>query len=420
MLQPRRLRPLLLTLAAILAAGPATAQEAPAPPPQPTAPADSVPADPSPGDLVLLVFNDGNRVEGTFVRAEQAHVLVRIANVETPIARADLSALIVRASPAAEFRTLRAALKDTDTERRLDLALWARDKGLLDDALREIEDVVRLDPRQPDAPRIRDEIRSLIALRDRAAPDRPRPTQPEAPAAIAPTRPALGQFPLLTNDEINTIKVYEVDLVNPPRIVISRETIDRLLTRYADHPLIPQTRDAKEQFRALPPEKILEVMFRVRARDLYPEVRVNDNPESMKKFRDQVHSAWLINNCATTRCHGGSAAGRLLLTNRAPNAEPNFYTNFIILNNFVTAEGRPLLNWAEPEKSSLLQMGLPRDEATIAHPEVKGWTPVFRSREDRRYQQAIEWMKMMYRPRPEYPVAYPPKASEPPPAPTPR
>jgi len=358
------------------------------------------------GDRVLLVFLDGQRVEGEFVRGEPGFAIVKVSNVETPFERSKLSQIIVVEPPAEQFVRLRAAIKDSDIERRIDLAAWARENGLYDEGLAEAEGVLLIDPGHADAIRLRAELSSLIRLRDAAGSGE----SPSAPSRPAPaTRPGLGDFPLLTPEQVNTIKVYEVDLKDPPKITVSRETVDRLLTRYADHPLIPTSREAKDGFRALPPEKILETMFKVRARDLYPEVRVVDNPASMKKFRDQVHSAWLVNNCATTRCHGGSAAGRLLLTNRRPNADDRVYTNFLIIDRFKTTEGRSLINWGEPERSILLQMGLPRDDAITPHPDVKGWSPTFRTRDDRRFRQAVEWMRMMYRPRPDYGVEYPPR-----------
>ncbi len=383
-------------------------------------------SEPAPGDRVLLVFLDGTRVEGEFLRSEPRFVIVKVSNVESPFDRRTLAQVVVQETPKARFRALKAGLKDSDVERRIDLAIWARDQRLFEEGLAEAEAVLRIDPANAEAEELRRELAMLVLLRERqGAP----PTGGEessdgskdgqegagedsgtdAPPRGAPRRPRVDEFPLLTDAQVGLMKVYEVDLKNPPRINIPRETVDRLLVRYADHPLIPSTREAKEAFRLLPPERILETMFRVRARDLYGEVQVLDNPASMKKFRDQVHSAWLINNCATTQCHGGSAAGRLLLTNRRPNADRSVYTNFLILDRFRTMDQRRLIDWNEPERSVLLQMGLPRDDAIVPHPEVRGWTPAFRTRDDRRFRNAVEWIGMMYRPRPEYPLEYPPK-----------
>lgn len=70
--------------------------------------------------------------------------------------------------------------------------------------------------------------------------------------------------------------------------------------------------------------------------------------------------------------------------------------------------GQSLISYARPETSPLLQLGLPRDDSASPHPEVDGWRPVFRSRDDRRFLQAVEWLRSMHRPRPEIPIQYEP------------
>lgn len=387
--------------------------EPPTPPPTEQTPKRTQPPPPAPGDRVLLVFADGRRVEAVLVRDEPAHVVVRIAKVETPVERSMLSAVIVQDSPLTEFRRLRAAIKDTDAERRIDLALWARDHQLYEAARDEVGAVLKLEPQNADARRLAGELEQLIALRDRGGSDQVKSGPDAEPGEHRepPRRPVAGTFPLLTTEQINLLRVYEIDLKNPPKLSIARETIDKLFTRYADNPLVPSSREGREAFRALPPEQVLEVMYRARARDLYPEVRVLDNPASFKFFRDKVNTTWLVTRCASTACHGGSDAGPLLLYNRRPTSDACVYTNFLILDRSKTSAGKPLIDWSEPEKSPLLLLALPPDDSPIPHPKVKGWTPAFRTRDDRRFQEAIEWMKMMYRPRPEYPVSYTPPAS---------
>ena len=59
-------------------------------------------------------------------------------------------------------------------------------------------------------------------------------------------------------------------------------------------------------------------------------------------------------------------------------------------------------------------MALSRSASLTPHPDVgrgpgsRGWRPVFRSTEDRRFQQAVDWIRSMYRPRPDYPIDYQP------------
>jgi hypothetical protein len=139
----------------------------------------------------------------------------------------------------------------------------------------------------------------------------------------------------------------------------------------------------------------------------------------MERFRNDVHRTWLINGCATTRCHGGEKAGRLYLSTTRVNTDETAYTNFLIVDRYRTDSGIGLINYEEPVRSPLLQAGLPRKDALYPHPEVPGpngrgdlWRPVFRSTRDTGYEQAVEWIQSMYRPRPEYPVEYtPPRPS---------
>jgi hypothetical protein len=208
--------------------------------------------------------------------------------------------------------------------------------------------------------------------------------------------------------------VYEIDLTNPPRLLIPRELIAALLTRYADDPQVPATPEQREALYQARPSQILELLYRLKAHDLYPMVKVLEDPASIQAFKRDVHQGWVLNGCASTRCHGGENAGRLVLK-RTRMADPaTYYTNFLILDRFRLADGSALIKYDEPEKSPLIQMAMPRQQATRPHPAVRNaagidqWKPSIRSRDDRRYKAAIDWIRSMYRPRPDYGIAYDP------------
>ncbi len=351
--------------------------------------------------------SEGERFEAQFVSDDGKSLRVRIAGIVVSIVRESVERLVVLDPPLDRYRQMRALIADSDLDRLVLLAQWLQRRRLYAEAVRELEHVLGRDPTHGEAIRLHREVEQQAALAGRT---RQEPENPPAPTERppAPTRPRPGDFPLLSPEQINLMKVYEVDLSNPPRLVIGRETIQRLLTQYADDPLIPATRDGRARFMSKPPQEILDLMFRLRARDLYAEVQVLDQPESMRLFRDHVHAAWLVNTCATTRCHGGSQAGRLQLTNYRPTSDASVYTNFLILERFVTKDGQRLINYEEPEKSVLLQMSLPRDDSSAPHPDVPGWRPAFRNRNERRFEQAVEWIRSMYRPRPEFPIEYSP------------
>jgi hypothetical protein len=376
---------------------------------------------PVPGDPVLLIYTNRQKVEGVLVEQRPGAIVVRIGGIDVTVRPSELDRMVRLPSVAERFRQMRGVLRDNDVRGRIALARWARDRGLFDDAIVMIDEALEIEPTNGEALALRPILEQLRALderkraRDAAAPDRkPQEQSPDIRAM------RILDFPLLSPEEVNLIKVYEVDIADPPRMVVNRDTIDALLQRYAGSPGIPTTRAGREAFRRLPPADILQTMFRLGARELYPEVEVIGNPVSMNQFRDAVHAGWLINACATTRCHGGNAAGRLQLFNRKATNERSFYTNFLILDRYRLETGRPLIDYDAPDRSVLLHMGLAQDDALWPHPEVDGWKPVFRDRRARNFRRAVEWISSMYKPRPDYPITYIPPGAEPSPAPVER
>lgn len=373
----------------------------------------SSPRSPQPGDDVLVVLDGGDRIEGELVRSDEQSIGVRIAGVVVSFDRGRIERMVVLDPPEVRYRRLRASIADDDVEHLVMLAEWLQRRRMFREALVELDTALKADPTHAEAIRLKRIVAELAALAERRGPadgaDRERE---RAEAGRFPSRPAPGEFPLLTPEEINLIKVYEIDLRDPPKVIVPRSTILRLLNEYGDDPLIPGTREGREAFLRKDARDILDVMFRLRARDLYGQVTVLDHPRSMRLFRDQVHAAWLVNSCASTRCHGGSDGGRLRLYNYRPTAAESVYTNFLILERFTMQDGKRLIDYDEPERSPLLQMGLPRDDARTPHPVVRGWSPIFRNRDARRFVQGVEWIRSMYRPRPDYPIEYPPPSAK--------
>ena len=364
---------------------------------------------PVPGDDVLLIYESGERVEGVLERVEPDTYLVRISGVTVRVRPADLRDLVKLPPVRERYRQLRAVVREDDADALAALAEWSQRRGLLDEAVELIEMAIELEPFDLDLQRQRDVTVKLRDLARRRA-DEPGADPDEArdPSRVAPPPERIADFPLLTPEQVNLIKVYEVDLEDPPRILIPREVVDSFLEEYADNPLVPRDRAGRQAFRRRPASQILELMFRVRARQYYEEVTILGHPGSMRRFRDWVNAAWLANRCSSTRCHGGASGGRLLLFDRRPRDERVAYTNFLIIDRFRLEDGRPLIDYASPADSILLHAGLPRDDAIWPHPDVPGWSPVFRSRRDRGFRRAADWIASMYRPRPEYPIEYTP------------
>lgn len=407
----------------------------------PASPDDAVDEEPE-TQITLL---DGRQISGFLIRQDDAKVYLRVAGIDSPFPRSEIVRTEVLASVSQRYREMRAAISDSDADRLVLLAEWLRMRHRYDDALREVEAALKADPDH----RYASELKVLIAkqrelalmAKAKAATRENAAVTRQGAAAGASSKGQPDAFPRISPEDVNIIRVYEVDLKNVPRMVISRELVEELLKTHGPGVfealkdrfngsdlmrLIVRKGNDVEAFRdnevvaaiaSLPASAFLEIMFdsRVRARELYAKVRVIEDPAAMKMFRDSVHGAWLHNNCATSKCHGGEDAGRLWLATRQPNSDATVYTNFLILNSFKLADGTPLLDMTKPEASPLMQLGLLRKVSKFPHPpvprgtsKVDAWRPVFRETSERRYQEAMQWIGALYRPRPEYPVKYTP------------
>lgn len=360
----------------------------------------------------ILHLVGGRQLQARLISRSDAEIVVRVGPIPTSYKRSEVDRLEILPPVLDRYRSMRAAIDDSDVPSLMVLVEWLRSRDQYAEAITELEHILTIEPGNTRARQIKTLIEQHLVLQQNPA----RPTDPAAtaPAPRAP-RPARPEFPLLNADEINLIKVYEIDLAKPPRMRVDRQTIEDLIRAYPHSDLIPSSKEGRDALLRQSPDRILDLMFRLRAREFYSRVQVLDQPESLKTFRDKVHSTWIMNSCATDRCHGGTDAGRLVLYNRSRNAEAAVFTNFLILDRSTLADGTPLINYDQPQRSPLLHMALPRERSLFPHPETlaaRAWKPVFTSQRDRRFEDALDWIRTMYRPRPEYPITYTPPTGQ--------
>jgi hypothetical protein len=397
-----------------VAAAPAPSPSAPTPTPTPAPaqpPATNQPEEP-PEAVVTLAT--GEQVEGVLVSQTASGVVLRIGKIDTTFTADKVASVRRLPSVQARYKQMRAAIDDSDTDQLISLTEWLVRRGQLDAAKIEIDAVLNRSPDHGPARRLREMIRTQVMLRDAAPGDETNrgPLSDEPPN---PDSATVTSIPLLSAEQINLIKVFEVDLTKPPALAIPREAMARALEQFAGHPLVPATREGRDAVLRQAPVEQLDLLFRLKARDAYGQVKVLGQPESMARFRDSVLTTYILNSCATNACHGGMEAGRLVLMNRRPNSDATVYTNFFILENFKTAAGKSLIDYDNPERSPLLQYGLPRADSLTKHPavprgenNVDAWKPAFRSPSDRRFTDTMAWIRSMYRPRPDYQIDYKP------------
>ena len=366
---------------------------------------------PEPGQRARLLLQTGREQQGILLEDDFEYVVLEIRGIPTRFPREAVSRVTLEPTFEELYEHFKATIQPDNTDARIAFARWLFDHEQYELAKEEIRDVRRR-TNDSEARRLETLIDAQLALEERARereeqqsragddPDRER-DRDDRRIPEGPTR-------LLTSDEVNLIRVYEIDFDRPPKVSVRPETIQRLVERYGTDSRIPSGAAERTAMFREDAVEIVRLMFDLRARDLYPEVQVNSEPYALNLFRQRVHNAWLVQNCSTSRCHGGPDAGRLQLHNRNFQDSRVWMTNLLILEETELDPQWPLINYDEPRMSQIIQYALPRSEARLPHPDVPGWRPVFRRSNQRLLDDTIRWIDSMMTPRPSYPIDFSP------------
>ncbi len=382
--------------------------------------------EPAEGQTGVVRLIDGQIRQGIIIADEFDHVIVEIEGIRANIKRSVVDEVVLSPTTDELYAEYKRTLDPNNYDAHLVLCQWLTDKRRYQQAKDEV--LMLLEKvEMPEARQLLNRLNAQLALAE--PPPRPEIGGSDGEAGAGgsgegtdrarsgPVRPAdLLPDQLITPADVNLIRVYELDFDHPPRVTIPPSTIREFIEKYGTNPLIPAHQTGRNaMFRAASdrPLEIVRLMFEIRARDMYGQIRVNSEPQSLNLFRRRVHDTWLINNCATTACHGGTHSGRFFLHRRDYKDEHVRYTNLLILERLQLDPDWPLINFERPEDSLIIQYALPRNLARKPHPPVDGWKPAFGTVNPRMREDAIEWIKSMMQPRPIYPVEYEPPALSP-------
>ena len=365
------------------------------------------------GKQVVVKRKDGRTIRGELVAETDTQVTLNVDGIPTTIKRRDIESLEDVESIEDLYHQRRARIADDDLNGRYELAKWLHDQKAYVLALKELDD---LHKRFPDDRRV-STLQRLVANRlklksgDQKTPATSKPTPPpEAPVKASPVKRTepLTEIPtqLLSDQQINLIKLYEVDLDEQPAVRIPRDVIEKLFQNYSANDLIPHDRRERLEFRRLPPWRQLDIIFRVHARELYPLIDIRTMPRAIRTFKTTVQKQYLLSYCASAGCHGGKKAGDFFLFTRRSNDDRTLFTNFYILSTYENEDGL-MIDRSHPDQSLLLQYGLSRDAASKPHPPVKRWRPRFPNERARQYQAIRDWInQQLFVPKPDYGVDY--------------
>ena len=359
----------------------------------------------------VVIMRDDSRQRGLIVRDGFERVELLIDGIPLGIPRERVSHVLLEEPLDRQYEEYRLSIDSTDLVAHLNLCRWLIQRNAYELAIKELRQVVSTH-RDPEAIRLLRLVEAQMRLRQRHDDDSP-PPQPPQPDRRPDRRPDR-----LTDREVNLIRVYEIDLENPPRVLVPRNAVMELCEQYGTSNLVPDTEAERMELAASPSIDIVRLMFKLRARELYDRIDVLSEPQALQLFRERVHDTWLMNNCATTRCHGGTGAGRFRLQRARSTDNRTRYTNLLMIDRFRCEDGASLVNWDDPSSSRLIQYGLPADQTNSPHPNVPGWKPVFGGSQRDLANGAELWIaSMRSTPRPVYPVGQsiipvPPSGSE--------
>jgi hypothetical protein len=352
--------------------------------------------EPEPGQMGMVMLNGGQKRVGVIVEDTFDHVIVNIDGIRTKLVREAVDYVILRPTFDQQYRNYKSSARTP--RQRLQMCQWLVDLRHYKLALDELAELISDDP-GPDAIQLLNVVKAQLAMTRRD----PTPVEPrnDEEDSLLPAQ-------ILSTKDVNLMRVYEIDFDRPPQVAVDPATIRTMIELYGTSSVIPASeRDRRALYRADSIE-IVEVLFTLKARDLYPEINVITEPFALNLFRRRVHNAWLLNTCATARCHGGVDAGRFFLHRRSHKDQRVRYTNLLILERLDVDPDWPLVNYDEPMMSLIVQYGLPRHLARRPHPDVSGWKPVFGRGGQRLLRDTVAWIESMMQPRPDYPVDYEP------------
>ena len=383
---------------------------------------------PKPGQRGLVQLRDGTIVRGEILKDSLEEVEFQVDSVRGRVPREKVYRVMLELEFETRYARVKAAIAPEEHGRRLGLARWLADQDRLDLAITELEALLR----DGDVEEAREMLREInarvkleLAVKESKENSKKKAASKAADAAAAeqaktadagsnsakpaprgaPTTREMLPKDLLSNEDVNLVRVYEIDFKDPPRLTVSPEGVRQLILRYGSSALVPATTQERNALYSKSSVEIARLMFDLKARDLYNYIEVEEDPTSVAKFRTRVHNSWLISNCATSRCHGGVDAGRFFLYTGNAKDQRIRYTNLLTLLNF-KVDGKPVVNFEDPPDSLLIQYAMTRSSARYPHPDVKGWRPVLSNTTPQLLQDTLDWIRSMYQPRPEYPVKY--------------
>ena len=339
-----------------------------------------------------LILKDGRRLTGTVTKTPNGYRLdSRIASMTF---RDDEVAAVEDALTTEDEYTQRAkALQDDDADGHYDLAEWAYRQNLREEARRHLQIALKINPNHIKAKAL------LSQLGDSEQTSQPMPGTQRIDT--------ISTEWLIGEDDIQRIRLEELTPSDRVTVRLQNDVVNRFIDMMQGREDFKQPR-AAERFRSLRPiQKTHYMLEKIDPdnRSIKDDIIITSDPRFMVDFRRHVWPM-IANNCAAAACHGGAEVrGGLKLFNIPVSNERVDYTNYILLDGFMS-KGRKMIDRGNPETSLLLSFALPEGQGQFRHP-VK-IPPMFPNRRAGGYTRIQAWITSLHTAHPDYRLEYKP------------
>jgi len=288
-------------------------------------------------------------------------------------------------------------LKKDDFEGQLALGQWALENKLYPEAVKHLEEAVKL----------KDEDRARLLLRQakakleeaQKAKETPSKGGSESGSSAGGEGTPFNMKNMVSNDDIQRIRMAELADDDRMTVELRKNVVDRFLEQFRGQGEF-EKKGKDAEFRSWSAARQAKYILDLVSADdpLRSDIIIKSDPSSMREFRSGVWR-WMSTSCAAATCHGSAKGqGGLKLWNVTGRNDNVDYTNFLILDSFQTKSGLQVIQRDDPEDSLLLQYGLPDSQAKHRHPKEK--SPAFASKTLPLYEQTLKWIKSLKGPPP--------------------
>jgi hypothetical protein len=364
----------------------------------------------------VVKLKDGKVYDGT-VEEKTDSVMVTVRGIDTNIPRGQVES-ITYGTFEERWNAEYAKLPKDDSKLHVAMGRQAFDERRYDLAEMALRDAMTIDPNNAEAAEL-----LKLTLNQRklernngggAHTGSPTPPDTVKPPVEPGETTRIQPWKTLTPEEVNRIKQVEFSPADEKlRINFKNDVIKKYLEANPN-----EEARTFAAFNKLPkPEQAFRIIKH--GGELAKDVEIAGDPAIFMSYRRDVLPL-VLQNCATSSCHGGSneASAKFGLISPAAD-QTTVYTDFYVLQTtkqklegagdggmFAPAMAY-MINRNQPEKSLLLQYGLPANSAEMKHPQARGYTPLFqKGTADPKYAAVKNFIGSLNRLEPDYGIDF--------------